>query len=149
FTRDHHLPRRTVMQHKILIADDNESMRWALRNLIMKSRPDWEVCGEAANGEQAVSAAAELKPNVVILDESMPVMTGLEAAARIADLGLKVRIFVLTAFEPNDLAVRAEAAGAPPYTFVDKSNASRDLILAIESAVAKSRSVPPRDTTQN
>jgi DNA-binding NarL/FixJ family response regulator len=123
---------------RILIVDDNEFMRWAIRNLIAKSRPGWEVCGEAANGAEAVRAASSLKPDVVILDESMPVMSGLQAASRMAKLGLRTRILLLTAFEPKDMNVLVESAGLPSYPCVDKSRSGIDLLPLVDSLIAES-----------
>ncbi len=122
---------------RILIVDDNEFMRWAIRNLIAKSRPGWEVCGEAANGADAVRAATTLKPDVVILDESMPVMSGLQAASRMTKLGLRARILLLTAFEPKDIGVAAELAGLPSYPYVDKSRSGIDLLPLVDSLIAE------------
>ena len=67
---------------RILIADDHELVREGLRALLA-SRPAWEVCGEAADGVEAIEKAAELQPDIVLLDVSMPRLSGLEAAAHI------------------------------------------------------------------
>jgi DNA-binding NarL/FixJ family response regulator len=131
-------PKIVKTSPRILIVDDNEFMRWAIKNLIAKSRPGWEVCGEAANGADAVRAASSLKPDVVILDESMPVMSGLQAASRIAKLGLRSRILMLTAFEPKDLSLVAESAGLPSYPCVDKSRSGIDLLPLVDALIAES-----------
>lgn len=68
---------------KILIADDNESVRNALRDVLSRQN-GWAVCGEATNGRSAVSLALELKPDLIILDFLMPLMNGLAAAAEIS-----------------------------------------------------------------
>ena len=65
---------------EILIADDHELFRRGLR-MFLESRPDWHVCGEAADGKEAVAKAKQLKPDVVLLDVSMPKMNGLEGRA--------------------------------------------------------------------
>jgi DNA-binding NarL/FixJ family response regulator len=122
---------------RILIVDDNEFMRWAIRNLIAKSRPGWEICGEAANGADAVRAASSLKPDIVILDESMPIMSGLQAASRMAKLGLRARILLLTAFEPKDISLITESAGLPSYPCVDKSRSGTDLLPLVDSLIAE------------
>ena len=70
------------MPFKILIVDDSSSIRQLLR-LFIKNHTDWQVCGEAENGQVAVKQVTELKPHAVILDLSMPVMNGLEAAREI------------------------------------------------------------------
>ncbi len=120
---------------RILIVDDNEFMRWAIKNLIAKTRPDWQVCGEAANGAEAVTAVSSLKPDIVILDESMPVMSGLQAASHMKKLGLRPRILMLTAFDPKDFTLAAESAGAPAYPCVDKSRSGHELVPALEALV--------------
>jgi DNA-binding NarL/FixJ family response regulator len=122
---------------RILIVDDNEFMRWAIKNLIARSRPGWEICGEAANGAEAIRAASSLKPDIVILDESMPVMSGLQAASRMEKLGLQGRILLLTAFEPKDINAAAEQAGVPCYPCVDKSRSGHDLLPVVDSLIAE------------
>lgn len=120
---------------RILIVDDNEFMRWAIRDLIVKSRPNWQVCGEAANGAEAVRAASSLKPDVVILDESMPIMSGLQAASRMTEMGIRSRILMLTAFDPKDMTLAAETAGAPVYPCVDKSRSGHDLVPLLDELI--------------
>jgi len=120
---------------RILIVDDNEFMRFAIKNLIGKQRPEWQVCGEASNGAEAVSAASSLKPDIVILDESMPIMSGLQAASRMNKMGLRGRILLLTAFDPKDITIAAESAGAPSYPCVDKSKSGYDLVPALDAMV--------------
>ena len=71
------------MNPRILIADDHDIVREGVRTLIMRSRPDWEICGEARNGNDAISAIQSLNPDVIVLDITMPGMSGLEAASRI------------------------------------------------------------------
>ena len=123
------------MSAKILIVDDHDVVRQGLRTLLA-ARPDWEICGEAAAGEEAVQAVANLKPNVVILDITMPGMSGLEAASRIIALGTGTRILIFTMHESQRMAVDVREAGA--HGFVQKSQAARDLILAVERLLAGS-----------
>jgi YesN/AraC family two-component response regulator len=78
------------MTAQILIVDDHEVLREGLKSLLAKSRPDWLICGEATDGEQAIQLAQELKPDVIILDITMPRMSGLEAASRPAPSKLKL-----------------------------------------------------------
>jgi len=68
---------------RILIADDRESMRTAIRALI-KMRPDWQICGEANDGREVVAKAADLEPDVVVLDFKMPVANGIKAGSEIS-----------------------------------------------------------------
>ena len=92
------------MSAKILIVDDHVVVRQGLRSLL-NARPDWEICGEAAAGEEAIHAVTNLKPDVVILDVTMPGMSGLEAASRIVALGTATRILIFTMHESLRMAV--------------------------------------------
>jgi two-component system, NarL family, invasion response regulator UvrY len=118
------------MKTKILVVDDHEIVREGIRRLLTRSRPEWEICGEAASGEQAVGAVEQMRPDVVILDISMPGMGGLEAASRIAKMGLGCRTLIFTMHESNRLDAEIREIGAHGY--VQKSQAARDLVLAIE-----------------
>ena len=101
------------MTLRILVADDHPMVRAALRRLL-ESNAMWRVCGEATNGLEAVEKSAELTPDVVILDYSMPYMNGFEAARRIgsASPGMPIIIFTQCKIDPevilqlNDLGVR-------------------------------------------
>ena len=116
---------------RILIADDHEVVRRGVYAILRESRPAWEICGEAANGQEAVQAVAALQPDVVILDITMPVMNGFEAASRIARLNLACRVLLFTMHESESLIADIRSAGAQGY--VQKSRAARDLIVAIET----------------
>jgi DNA-binding NarL/FixJ family response regulator len=118
------------MKAKILVVDDHEIVREGIRRLLTRSRPEWEICGEAASGEQAVGAVEQMRPDVVILDISMPGMGGLEAASRIAKMGLGCRTLIFTMHESNRLNVEIRDIGAHGYVL--KSQAARDLVVAIE-----------------
>ncbi len=83
------------MSHTILIADDSALIRHSLRHCI-EQNSEWEVCGEAENGEVAVEKVKELHPDMVILDWQMPVMNGLEAARQIAVIAPDTRMVMLT-----------------------------------------------------
>jgi len=115
---------------KVLIVDDHEIVREGIRRLLTGSRPDWEICGEATNGKQAVDNAKLLNPDVVILDITMPGMSGLEAAPQIVKLGLGCRILIFTMHDSGRLVTEIRDAGAHGY--VQKSQAARDLVVAIE-----------------
>jgi len=117
------------MPARILIVDDHEIVREGIRTLIVRSRPDWEICGEASDGEQAVKAIVALKPDVVVLDITMPKLSGLEAAAQIGKIGLRSRVLMFTMHESERLSIEVRQAKA--QGFVLKSQAARDLIRAI------------------
>ena len=131
--REKHL-KTDSMGARILIVDDHEIVREGIRTLLRRVRPEWEICGEAKNGKEAVEAAAALNPDLLILDVTMPVMSGLEAASRIARLGLSSRVLIFTMHETKSLIMEVRAAGAHGY--VVKSQASRDLIVAIDRILA-------------
>ncbi len=118
------------MGAKILVVDDHEIVREGVRRLLQEVRPEWEICGEAANGVDAITAVKELEPDVVILDMTMPYMSGLEAASRIGKLGLSCRLLLFSMHESERLGVEARQAGACGY--VMKSQAAHHLITAID-----------------
>lgn len=118
------------MTARILIVDDHEIVRQGVRS-ILANRPDWEICGEAANGREAVDAVSSLRPDLVVLDITMPQMSGLEAASRISQLNEKCPILIFTMHESAALAEDIRRSGAQGY--VQKSQAARDLIHAIET----------------
>lgn len=122
------------MGPRILIVDDHEIVREGLRNLLSQSRPGWVVCGQATNGEEAVDAVRNLGPDVVVLDITMPVVSGLEAARRIAKSGAPCRILMFTMHESDSLDREIRDAGAQGYVL--KSQAARNLIVAIETVLA-------------
>jgi DNA-binding NarL/FixJ family response regulator len=118
------------MAARILIADDHEIVREGIRTLIDKSRPEWNICGEATNGEEAIEAVRTLKPDIVVLDITMPKMSGLEAASKIAKLGLGCRVLMFTMHDSERLSVEVRQAEA--HGLVLKSQANRDLVRAID-----------------
>lgn len=115
---------------RVVIADDHEIVREGIRRLLTRSRPNWEICGEAASGGETVELVTNLKPNVVILDITMPGMSGLEAARQIAKLHLECRILIFTVHDSDWLKSEIRQTGAHGY--VHKSRVDRDLVFAIE-----------------
>ena len=95
----------------ILIADDHALMRFGLKSLIA-TQPDMDVCGEADDGEKAVRLAKKLKPDVIIMDLMMPVLSGVEATRRILDGDPTAKIVILTSFGGSADLQQALAAGA-------------------------------------
>lgn len=122
------------MSTNIVIADDHDVLRQGVRSIISKARPEWNICGEAANGDQAVKVVTSLTPDVLVLDVTMPVMNGLDAASRIVKLVPSCRVLVLTMHESERLCADVQNVGAHGY--VQKSQAGRDLIRAIECLLA-------------
>jgi|SRR5579872_3168872 len=122
------------MPPRILIADDHDIVREGVRTLIRRSRPDWEICGEARNGNESIRAVQSLSPDVVVLDITMPGLSGLEAASRIVQLNTGCRIVIFTMHESDSLDAEVRRTGA--HGFVSKSEASRHLITAIETVLS-------------
>ena len=118
------------MPARILLVDDHEIVREGIRTLITRSRPEWEICGEARDGEEALVAVRALRPDVVILDITMPKMSGLEAAPRIAKLGLGCRVLMFTMHDSERLSTEVRQAEA--QGLVLKSQAARDLVRAVD-----------------
>lgn len=114
---------------RILIADDHEIVRSGLR-AIVESHEDWVVAGEAVDGEQTVALTLETKPDVAIVDYSMPVMNGLEVSRRIKSLRPRTEVLILTMHENEEILTEALVAGVRGLMF--KSDAKKHLISAIE-----------------
>ena len=122
--------RRAKMSNiRILIVDDHEIFRRGLRSLL-QSRPDWEVCGEAKDGQDAVELAQQLHPDVVVLDITMPRLNGLDAARIIRRLVPETKVVILSQHELDAMRREAFKSGADAY--VTKSEVSKELLAAIE-----------------
>src|SRR5437763_2310443 len=98
---------------------------------LLLSQHDWQVCGEAADGREAVDKAQQLKPDVVILDIGMPGLNGLEATRQILKANPQARVLILTLHD-SDQVVR-EVLNAGARGFLLKSDAARDLVAAVEA----------------
>ncbi len=94
----------------VLIVDDHEAMRRSLR-MRFEATPEFTVCGEAADGVEAVEKAQQLAPDLVILDFAMPVMNGLETAVTLKFMMPSVRVFLLTVHSSRELELAARDAG--------------------------------------
>jgi len=103
---------------RILIADDHHVVRRGLA-FYLKTQPDFEIAGEAANGEEAVKKAAELKPDIVLMDLDMPVMDGIAATAKIKEQQPNMKIMILTSFSDQNHVIPAVEAGALGYQLKD------------------------------
>jgi DNA-binding NarL/FixJ family response regulator len=112
---------------RILIADDHEVVRHGVR-AVLEGQPGWVVCGEASTGREAVLKAGELRPDIVVLDISMPELNGLEAARQIRRL-VPAKILVLTVHESDHVVAEVLDAGAHGYVL--KADAGRTLVEAI------------------
>ncbi|SHL02240.1 two component transcriptional regulator, LuxR family [Bradyrhizobium lablabi] len=115
---------------QILIADDHEVVRSGLRAII-ETRADWVVSGEANNGRDAIALALKKKPDVAIVDYSMPIMNGLEVSRRIKFHGLRAEVLILTMHESEEILTEVLLAGV--RGFLLKSDARSHLIAAVEA----------------
>jgi DNA-binding NarL/FixJ family response regulator len=116
---------------RIVIADDQALFREGLRTLL-STRPDMEVVGEAANGEEAIAVVEEMRPNVVLMDLRMPNVDGIQATARLRDRCPEIPVLVLTTFDDDANLFGALRAGAAGYLLKDVS--SETLVSAIQAA---------------
>jgi DNA-binding NarL/FixJ family response regulator len=128
---------------RILIADDHDLMRRGVRTLL-EAHPGWEICAEAPTGREAVAKAEELKPDIVILDISMPDLNGLEAARRIRSASPNTEILILSMHYSDQLIRELLEAGVRGY--IIKSDSDRDLIIAVETLATHKPFFTPRAT---
>lgn len=117
---------------RILIADDRETMRKALK-LTIGTHPGWEVCGEADNGQEVLAKAAELQPDVVVLDFKMPAANGIKAGSELSALMPNMPIVMYTLYRTPELEVAAKLVGIREV--VGKEDGCRNLLSAIENAL--------------
>ena len=115
---------------RILIADDHDVVRQGLRALI-ENEPGWEVCGTATTGREAVEQAKELKPDIALLDMTMPELSGLEATRQIKRALPLTEVMVFSAHRSEDVVAQVFDAGAKSY--ICKADAGRHLVSAIRS----------------
>jgi two-component system response regulator NreC len=121
---------RENMRYTVLIADDHGVVRKGLR-LLLEQYPELAVIGEAANGREAVTMAATLSPQIVVLDVAMPILNGIEAAEQILKVNGKVGIIILTMHADESYLLRALNVGVKGYLL--KESAEEDLLLAIKA----------------
>jgi DNA-binding NarL/FixJ family response regulator len=116
---------------RILVADDHEVVREGMRALI-ELEPGWKVCAAVSNGEEAVETAKELKPEVAVLDMTMPELSGLEALRQIKRASPNTEVVIFSAHHSENVIKQLFDAGAKSY--IQKSDVARHLAMAIKSA---------------
>lgn len=119
---------------RILIADDHDIVRRGLSSLV-SSRPGWSVCAEAATGREAVALAVQHRPDVVVMDITMPELNGLDATRKIRKMLPETEVLVLS-FHYSDQLVR-DVVGAGARAYVLKSDASAELLSAVEALATR------------
>jgi len=119
----------------VLIADDHGIVRQGLRALLEKS-PDVSVIGEASDGREAVRLAAELRPNIVVMDIAMPMLNGVDATSQILSRDPEIKIIILSMHSDESYILRALSAGAKGYLL--KDSAEGDILPAVQT-VAEGR----------
>jgi DNA-binding NarL/FixJ family response regulator len=120
---------------RLLIVDDHEIFRRGLRALL-EPISDWQICGEAVDGLDAVEQCKSLKPDIVVLDVSMPRLNGLEAARLIIKEKPEPQIVIITQHDSPQIRSAAQEAGA--RAFVTKSAVGSDLVSAIKDLIRNS-----------
>src|SRR5467141_1779611 len=115
---------------RILVADDHELVRRGIQELL-RARGGWKVVAEAVNGREAVEKANELKPDVAILDISMPDLDGLQATRQIRETAPRTSVVVLTMHESDQMVRRILDAGALGYVL--KSDLAKHLVKAVKN----------------
>ena len=124
---------------RILVADDFEEWRVRIHS-ILQPNPKLQVIGEACDGLQAVQKAAELLPDIVLLDIGMPILNGIEAAIQIREVSPDTRVIFVTQENDSDMRTAALAAGAEQYLV--KANAAKELLPAVEAALGNGHYSP-------
>ena len=115
---------------RILLADDHSLVRRGIRSLLA-ARPEWQVCGEAVDGREALEKVNELKPDILILDLNMPELNGLEVTRRIHKVCPQVEVLVFTVQNSEQVMRQVLEAGARGYML--KSDAGNELLTAIDA----------------
>ena len=126
---------------KVLIVDDHAFIRRGVQ-LILRPYTEWELCGEADNGTDAIRMADELKPEVIIMDVSMPGLNGIEATREICKAQPGTKIVLLTLHESPDLVRSAFRAGARGYLL--KTDAEQELMKALTVVIGEGSYISPR-----
>ncbi|RPH34941.1 DNA-binding response regulator [bacterium] len=132
--------RSTMKKTRIIIADDHSVVRSGLR-LLLQSSPDFTVVAEAEDGEEAVTLVDRHKPEVVIMDISMPKLNGIEATGIMKQSNPDLKIIILTVHEDEEYVYQMLRAGASGYVL--KSAGKKEIFAAIESALSGERFFSP------
>ncbi len=121
------------MSYSILIADDHDIIRAGIKN-ILRDQPDYNVVAEATDGEEVVTKVEEHKPDILLLDISMPKISGLDVIEQIHYISPETKILIITVHKANAYVMKAFKAGAKGY--LHKENAGEDLLPALRKIAA-------------
>lgn len=127
-------------RHRVVIAEDHTILREGLRALLSLS-PDLEIVGEAEDGRDAIQCAEKVKPNLVLMDLSMPRMNGMDAIREIKRLCPGTKILALTVHKAEEYVLASLQAGADAYVLKDATHA--ELMVAVKSVLAGKRYLSP------
>jgi two-component system response regulator NreC len=127
-------------KHRIIIAEDHTILREGLRSLL-SSDPDLEIVGEAQDGQEAIRCVEKLRPNLVLMDLSMPRMNGLDAIKEIKKRSTDTKILVLTVHKNEEYIVATLQAGADGYALKDSTHA--ELGIAIKNVLSGNHYISP------
>ena len=128
------------MKHRVLIVEDHHLLRQGLRAMIA-ALPDFEVISEARDGKEAVRHAVEFQPDLILMDLSLPRMTGIEATVQIKGRLPRIRIIALTAFKTDEYVHEALRAGVDGYVMKDISY--EELVAALRSVMTGKKFLSP------
>jgi two-component system, NarL family, nitrate/nitrite response regulator NarL len=131
---------------RVLVADDHEVMRLGIRNLL-EVQPGWSVCAEANNGQEALEKTLQFNPDVIIMDISMPVMNGLEAASLITKKQPQIPVILFSLNLSDDLYRHYKTDGIRGA--VAKADAARDLVLAVQTVLEGGTFFPGKKSGSN
>lgn len=126
---------------RVLVCDDHSVFREGVKTILSRE-PDIEIAGEASDGSQAVDLVAKTRPDVVLMDISMPILRGFDAAVRIRKDHPEVRVLMLTVYDDDELVTRCLSAAACGYVLKDSPPAQ--LVYAIRAAHKGEQYISPR-----
>ncbi|MGD0909699.1 MAG: response regulator transcription factor [Candidatus Acidiferrales bacterium] len=115
---------------RILVADDHDLVRRGLK-MLLEAHPGWNICAEAHTGREAVAVAEKLRPDIAIMDISMPGLNGIEAARKIKKVSPNTEMLILSVHQSDQLVREIIEAGAKGY--IVKSDSDRNLVAAVEA----------------
>jgi len=129
---------------RVVVSDDHALFREGVKS-ILNAQPDIEVVGEASDGKEAVDTALRLYPDVVLMDISMPVLKGFEAARRIKKARPDIHVLILTVYDDEDMVARCLDAGASGYVL--KDSPPLQLVYAVQTVYRGQQYMSPRVLT--